>query len=112
MRTGGCHPFHGSKLKSVKSYLMKDDFQQFWTYQSPVRAEKFLDAWIKRTMYSRIEPMKKVARMPRKHQARVLNWFRADGAVSGGMVEGFNLKAKLTMRKAYGFRNVETLQTA
>jgi transposase len=102
----------GSKLKSVKSYLMKDDFQQFWTYQSPVWAEKFLDAWIKRTMYSRIEPMKKVARMLRKHQALVLNWFKADGAVSGGMVEGFNLKAKLTMRKAYGFRNVETLQTA
>jgi transposase len=28
------------------------------------------------------------------------------------MVEGFNLKAKLTMRKAYGFRNAGTLQTA
>jgi len=102
----------GSKLKSVKSYLMKEDFQQFWTYQSPVWAEKFLDAWTKRTMYSRIDPMKKVARMLRKHQTLVLNWFKADGAVSGGMVEGFNLKAKLTMRKAYGFRNVETLQTA
>jgi transposase len=56
--------------------------------------------------------MKKVARMLRKHQSLVLNWFKADGAVSGGMVEGFNLKAKLTMRKAYGFRNVETLQMA
>jgi len=56
--------------------------------------------------------MKKVARVLCKHQELVLNWFRAKGAVSGGMEEGFNLKAKLTMRKAYGFRNVETLQIA
>lgn len=90
----------GSKLKSVKSYLMKEDFQQFWTYQSPVSAEKFLDSWTRRTMYTRIEPMKKFARMLRKHQGLVLNWFKADGVVSGGMVEGLNLKAKLTMRKA------------
>jgi len=101
-----------SNLKSVKSYLMREDFQPFWRYQSPVWAEKFLDAWIKRTMYSRIEPMKKVARTLRNHKDLVLNWFRAEGAVSGGMVEGLNLKAKLTMRKAYGYRNVETLQVA
>ena len=56
--------------------------------------------------------MKKVARTLREHKELVLNWFRVEGAVSGGMVEGFNLKAKLTMRKAYGYRNVETLQVA
>lgn len=101
-----------SKLKSVKSHLMREDFQPFWQYKSPTWAEKFLDSWIKRTMRSRIEPMKKVARTLREHKELVLNWFRVEGAVSGGMVEGLNLKAKLTMRKAYGYRNVETLQVA
>ena len=38
--------------------------------------------------------------------------FKSFVVVSSGRVEGLNLKAKLTMRKACGFRNVETLQTA
>ena len=63
-------------------------------------------------MTSRIEPMKRVARMLEKHRALLLNWFRAGGVVSSGIVEGLNLKAKLTMRKSCGFRRVETLQTA
>ena len=83
-----------------------------WEGASPTWAEKFLKGWIKRTMASRIEPMKRVARMLEKHRALLLSWFRAGGVVSSGRVEGLNLKAKLTMRKSCGFLNVETLQTA
>ena len=100
------------KLRSVKGYLLREDFQRFWQYRSIAWAEKFLDDWTKRTMYSKLEPMKKVARMLRNHKELILNWFRADGKISNGAVEGLNLKAKLTMRKAYGFRNVKTLQIA
>ena len=52
-------------LKSVRAYLLKEDFQQLWTYQSPTWAGKFLDAWCTATLRSRIEPMKKIARMCR-----------------------------------------------
>ena len=37
-------------LKSMRSYLMKEDFQQFWTYTYPAWAGKFLDAWCTRAM--------------------------------------------------------------
>lgn len=100
------------KLRSVKGYLLREDFQRFWQYRYIGWAEKFLDDWTQRTMYSKLEPMKKVARMLRNHKDLILNWFRADGKVSNGTVEGLNLKAKLAMRKAYGFRNVKTLQIA
>jgi len=40
----------------------------------------------------------------RKHRELLLNYFRAKKAFSSGVVEGLNNKAKLTMRKAYGFR--------
>ena len=56
--------------------------------------------------------MKKVAKMLRNHKQLILNWFKADGRLSSGTVEGFNLKAKLTMRKAYGYKSLECLQTA
>jgi transposase len=99
-------------LRSVKAYLLKEDFNQFWKYESPVWAERFLDAWIKRVMYSKIEPMKKQAKSIRKHKPLILNWFKAKKQFSSGIVEGFNCKAKLTMRKAYGFRTFRGLEIA
>lgn len=99
-------------LQSVKAYLLKEDFQQFWKYTSPFWAEQFLDAWIKRVMYSKIDPLKKQARSIRKHKQLILNWFRAKKQFSSGIVEGFNCKAKLTMRKAYGFRTFKGLEIA
>jgi hypothetical protein len=34
----------------------------------------------------------------------LLNWLRAKGQFSSGVVEGFNTKAKLTSGKSFGFR--------
>lgn len=99
-------------LKSVRAHLLREDFQQFWEYVGPVWAGKFLDQWCCRTMRSQLEPMKKVARTLRKHRELILNWFRAKGALSSGVVEGFNNKVKLTTRKAYGFRTYEAVETA
>jgi len=30
-----------TKLTSIKAYLMREDFQRFWTYHMPAWAEKF-----------------------------------------------------------------------
>ena len=56
--------------------------------------------------------MKKVARTLRKHRELILNWFRAKGTISSGAVEGLNSKAKLALRKAYGFKNPENAEIA
>jgi transposase len=99
-------------LQSVRSRLMREDFQQFWEYFYPACAAKFLDQWCTRTMRSKIEPMKKVTKTLRRHRDLILNWFRAEGAISAGIVEGLNNKAKLTMRKAYGFRTAKAIEIA
>jgi len=99
-------------LQSVRAYLLKEDFQRFWEYQSPSWAQRFLDEWCSRTMRSQLEPLKKVARMLRTHRALLANWFRAKGKISAGIVEGFNNKAKLTTKKAYGFRTYEAIEVA
>jgi transposase len=99
-------------LQSIRSHLMREDFQRFWEYHYPACAAKFLDEWCTRTMRSKIEPMKKVAKTLRRHRELILNWFRAEGAISAGIVEGLNNKAKLAMRKAYGFRTAEALEIA
>jgi transposase len=99
-------------LKSVRSHLMKEEFQQFWTYTYPACAGKFLDAWCTRAMRSKIDPMKKMAQTLRRKRELLLNWFRADGELSSGVVEGFNNKLKLITRKSYGFRTQEAYEIA
>lgn len=100
------------KLKTVRAYLHREEFQRLWEYRSAAWAAKFLDEWTTRVMRSRLEPLKKVARSLRSHRELLLNWFHAQGTLSAGTVEGFNNKAKLTMRKSYGFRTEQALEVA
>ncbi len=99
-------------LKSVRAYLLKEAFQQLWDYNSPAWAGKFLDEWCRHVMRSRIEPMKKIARTLRRHRELILNYFHAQKLLSSGVVEGLNNKAKVTMRRSYGFRTFRALELA
>jgi transposase len=99
-------------LRTMRAYLLKEDFQRFWQYTSPVAARQFLREWCTRTMRSKLGPMKKVAKTVRRHQDLLVNWFLAKGEISAGIVEGFNNKAKLTIRKSYGSRSDDGLEIA
>jgi hypothetical protein len=57
-------------------------------------------------------PMKKVARTLRAHRDLILNYFRARKEFSSGVIEGLNNKAKVTMRKSYGFRTFRVTELA
>lgn len=46
-------------LRTVRAYLLKEEFQLFWEYVSPVWAEKFMEQWCTKAMRSRLEPMQK-----------------------------------------------------
>lgn len=99
-------------LRTVRAYLLKEDFDFFWGYVSPAWAGRFLDRWCTRALRSRLDPMKKIARMLRSHRALLLNWFRARGQLSSGAVEGLNGKAKLITKRAFGFRTQRALEVA
>ena len=99
-------------LKTVRGYLLKESFQGLWRYASPYWAGWFLDRWVARAMWSRLEPIKKVARSLREHRELILNWFRAKKRFSCGIVEGLNYNVKLTIRTAYGFSNLDYAETA
>jgi len=99
-------------LKSVRGYLLKQSFQLLWEYVSPFWAGRFLDAWVGRVMRSRLEPIKAVARSVRSHRELILNWFKAKKEFNSGIVEGLNYKIKLTIRKAYGYRELKVAEIA
>jgi len=99
-------------LQTVRAYLLKEDFQRFWDYNSPTWAGRYLDFWCQETMRSRIEPMKKIAKTLRAHRELILNYFKAKKQFSSGVVEGLNNKVKVTMRKSYGFRTFHITELA
>jgi transposase len=99
-------------LKSVKAYLLKKDFMQFWKFEKKDEAGKFMKDWCSRTNRTKLIPMKKVSKMLMNKSDLILNWFDTNPRLSSGIVEGFNNKAKLTIKKAYGFKNEKYLQYA
>ena len=101
-----------SKLATARAWDLKDSFNHFWRYKSVIWAGGFLDYWCYRAMRSRLEPMKKVARMLRAHEPLILNWFRAKGEISNGAVEGLNNKIRVVTRRSYGFRTFEAMELA
>ena len=109
-----CQLTHRAPMRRVGlfRYLLKEDFQQFWQYNSPTWAGMFLDFWCYQAMRSRIEPMKKIARTLRSHRELLLNYFKAKKEFYCGVVEGLNNKAKVTMRRSYGFRTFHILELA
>lgn len=101
-----------ANLKTVRAYLLKEDFQQLWDYRTPGWADRFLRKWTFRAMRSKLDSIKRVARMIRKHQPLILNWFRAKGQISNGTVEGLNAKGRVITKRAYGFRSYRCLEVA
>lgn len=99
-------------LRTVKAFLLTEQFEHFWTYKSTTWAKKFLKRWTYQAMRSKIAPMKSVAQMLRRHEELILNWFRARKEINNGISEGFNLNIKLAMRKARGFRSYRVAEIA
>ena len=80
---------------------------RFWEYVSAGRAVRFLDEYCHRTTRSFLEPKQKVTRMLREHGTLILNWFHARGTISAGVVESFNIRAKLTIKMGMAFAPIQ-----
>ena len=99
-------------LATGRAWMLKETFRHFWRYRSLTWASGFLSVWTERALRSRLEPMRKVARMLRSHEELILNWFRAKGEISSGAVEGLNNKIRVVTRRSYGFRTYHAMEIA
>ncbi len=95
---------------TARAWQLKEAFEQFWRYKSPIWAGAFLEVWVHQALRSRIAPLQKVARMLRTHEDLLLNYFRAKKQFSNAVTEGLNHKARASLAGAYGYRSFEVLQ--
>lgn len=97
-------------LKTARAWALKEHAMCLWTYASKGWAVKAWRHWISWAMRSRLEPMKRVARMVREHLTGIINAIvhRATNAAA----ESANSRIQKVKRMACGFRNRERFRNA
>ena len=97
---------HQMNLKTSRAWTIKETFAHFWTYHSISAASSFFTEWSNNAMRSKLEPVKKVVKMLRRHLDGLLNYTRYH--ITNATAEGFNSVIQLIKTNARGFRSFES----
>ena len=74
-------------LKTSRAWCIKENFSQFWSYSYKGAAKRFFKAWSNNAMRSKLEPVKKVVKMLRRHEEGLINF--SQHKISNACAEGF-----------------------
>ena len=97
------------KLRTARAWALKEMFRDFFKSRNRLHAQAFFRCWYDWAIRSRLEPVKKVARMFRAHLANILTYF--DHRLTNAAAEGINNKIQGLIQKAFGYRNRERFKT-
>jgi transposase len=92
------------------AYILRESFDQLWSYNSEAWARKFFDNWKVQLRWQRLEPYKRFAEMIEKHWDGIAAYCKPENKVALGFVEGLNNKIRVIQRRAYGLRDEEYLK--
>lgn len=91
-------------LKTSKAWFIKEAFRFFWVVpKTSAEAEEYFEEWYRHTIYSKLEPMKKVARMLKERLGNVVTWWRHP--ITNAVSEGLNSKIQSIKSAARGFHS-------
>ena len=100
-----------SELKTARAWAIKEYFRWFWEpHLSRNEAEEYFHKhWYSWAIRSRLEPIKKVARMLKKHIEGLLNW--CDHHITNAVSEGINSRVQSIKSAARGFHRFQSYLT-
>lgn len=100
-----------SELKTARAWAIKEYFRWFWEpHLSRNEAEEYFHKhWYSWAIRSRLEPIKKVARMLKKHIEGLLNW--CDHHITNAVSEGINSRVQSIKSAARGFHRFQSYRT-
>jgi transposase len=96
-------------MQTSRAWAIKEVFRSFWLCDKVKAAERYFGKWYSWAIRSRLEPVKKVARMCRTHLENILTFFVH--RLTNGPIEGLNNKIQGLIKKAYGYRNKQRFKT-
>jgi transposase len=92
-----------TKLKTGRAWAIKEMLMTLWEYRYPGAAARHFDAWYAWAIRSRLEPVKRVARMLRRHWPNIATFFRH--RITNAGAESMNSRIQKLKVLARGFRN-------
>ena len=99
-----------SHLKTARAWAIKQTAMALWGYTYVGAARRFFDQWYSWAIRSRLDPIKKVARMMQERLENILTHLKE--RLTNAMAEGINSVIQWIKYTARGFRNRENFKTA
>lgn len=91
--------------QTARAWKVKELLRSFWKCVDEEDAKTFFRKWYNQAIRSRLEPVKKVARLLKKHLANILTYFRYH--LSNAPAEGLNSRIQELIQQSCGYRNRE-----
>ena len=92
-----------TKLKTAKAWAVKELWRDFWLAPNEEEAATTFKDWYREAMATRLEPVKKVARMFKAHLKNILTYFRLH--ITNGPAEAINSRIQQLVQQSCGYRN-------
>lgn len=89
--------------KTARAWKVKELLRSLWKCADEADALSYFRQWCRQAMATRLEPVKKVVRLFRKHWANIVTYFRHH--LSNAASEGLNSRIQQLIHKACGYRN-------
>jgi transposase len=99
-----------ANLKTARAWAIKEQLRALWTCPSYAAASEHWRRWYLWASHSRLEPVKRVARMIRDHLVNVLTYF--EHRVTNAASEALNSTIQMIKKRAFGFRSFRNFRTA
>jgi transposase len=94
----------------AKAWGLKEAAMELWNHRYAGAADRNFKKWFHWARCSRLEPMRRVALMIKRHWANIRTYFRH--RITNAGVEGLNSKIQTVKARARGFRNRERFRNA
>lgn len=92
-------------LKVARAWAIKELFRDFWGYRTKGWARRHFNRWYSWAIRSRLEPVKKVAKMLKRHLDNLLNYF--EHSITNATSEGINSRIQTVKSNARGYRSFD-----
>lgn len=99
-----------AKLKTARAWAIKEQLRDLWDQPTLEQGKAWWADWFNWASHSRLAPVKKVARMIKKHLPNVLTYFTHP--ITSATNEALNGVIKGLSKRAYGFRSFPNFRTA
>lgn len=97
-------------LKVGRAHAIKETFDRFWDYRYTACARKFFKQWYGWARRSKLEPVKRVAKMIKEHFENIVTYLKH--RITNATTEGFNGVIQSIKANARGFRSFENYRVA